>query len=133
MKNFLILFSILLFTVQVFAESERPQAIVIPISSMGAVTKSQKQILQNTLEDNLKSYFTLISQELFEQAQEKAFEELDYEECTEDQCIMLIQEMLQVENVFHLQVIREGQDTQLSLSWRTLDEKKEGDRRLQEL
>ena len=108
----------------VFAESERPQAIVIPISSMGAVTKSQKQILQNTLEDNLKSYFTLISQELFEQAQEKAFEELDYEECTEDQCIMLIQEMLQVENVFHFQVIREGQDTQLSLSWRTLDEKK---------
>ena len=124
MKNLIILFSILLFTVQVFAESERPQAIVIPISSMGAVTKSQKQILQNTLEDNLKSYFTLISQELFEQAQEKAFEELDYEECTEDQCIMLIQEMLQVENVFHLQVIREGQDTQLSLSWRTLDEKK---------
>ena len=124
MKNLLILFSILLFTVQVFAESERPQAIVIPISSMGAVTKSQKQILQNTLEDNLKSYFTLISQELFEQAQEKAFEELDYEECTEDQCIMLIQEMLQVENVFHLQVIREGKDTQLSLSWRTIDEKK---------
>ena len=37
---------------------------------------------------------------------------------------MLIQKMLQVENVFHLQVIREGQDTQLSLSWRTLDEKK---------
>ena len=124
MKNLLILFSILLFAVPVIAESERPQAIVIPISSMGAVTKSQKQILQNTLEDNLKSYFTLISQELFEQAQEKAFEELDYEECTEDQCIMLIQEMLQVENVFHLQVIREGQDTQLSLSWRTLDEKK---------
>ena len=113
MKNLIILFSILLFTVQVFAESERPQAIVIPISSMGGVTKSQKQILQNTLEDNLKSYFTLISQELFEQAQEKAFEELDYEECTEDQCIMLIQEMLQVENVFHLQVIREGKDTQL--------------------
>jgi len=42
----------------------------------------------------------------------------------EDQCIMMIQEMLQVENAFHLQVIREGQDTQLSLSWRTLDEKK---------
>ena len=32
--------------------------------------------------------------------------------------------MLQVENVFHLQVIGEGNDTQLSLSWRTLDEKR---------
>ena len=37
---------------------------------------------------------------------------------------MIIQEMLQVENVFHLEVIREGSDTQMSLSWRTLDEKK---------
>ena len=30
--------------------------------------------------------------------------------------------MLQVENVFHLQVLGEGDDTQLSLSWRTLDD-----------
>ena len=29
-----------------------------------------------------------------------------------------------MENVFHLQVLGEGDDTQLSLSWRTLDEKK---------
>ena len=48
----------------------------------------------------------------------------DYKECNEDQCIVMIQEMLQVENVFHLQVIGEGSDTQLSLSWRTLDEKR---------
>ena len=66
----------------------------------------------------------LISQQRFEEAQEKAFEELDYEECTDDQCIMMIQEMLQVENVFHLEVIGEGSDTQLSLSWRNLDEEK---------
>jgi len=66
----------------------------------------------------------LISQERFEEAQEEAFEQLEYEECTEDQCIMLIQEMLQVENAFHLQVIGEGSNTQLSLSWRTLDENK---------
>ena len=32
--------------------------------------------------------------------------------------------MLQVENVFHLQVIGEGKDTQLNLTWRTLDEKR---------
>jgi len=37
---------------------------------------------------------------------------------------MLIQEMLQVENAFNLQLIVEGQDTQLSLNWRALDEKR---------
>ena len=103
---------------------EKPQSIIIPVSSLGDVSETRQQILQNSLEDELKEHFTLISQERFEEAQEKAFEQLDYEECTEDQCIMLIQEMLQVENVFHLQVIGEGSNTQLSLSWRTLDENK---------
>ena len=115
-------FLISLFSIS--AQSERPESIVIPVSSLGDVSDTRKKILQNTLEDELKEHFMLISQERFEEAQEKAFEELDYEECTEDQCIMMIQEMLQVENVFHLEVIGEGTDTQLSLSWRTLDEKK---------
>ena len=103
---------------------ERPETIVIPVSSLGEVSEVRKQILQNTLEDELKSYFRLISQEKYEEVLEKVFEELDYKECNEDQCIVMIQEMLQVENVFHLQVLGEGQDTQLSLSWRTLDEKR---------
>jgi len=104
--------------------SERPETIVIPVSSLGEVTEVRKQILQNTLEDELKSHFRLISQKRFEEVQERVFEELDYDECTEEQCIVMIQEMLQVENVFHLQVLGEGDDTQLSLSWRTLDEKR---------
>jgi hypothetical protein len=37
---------------------------------------------------------------------------------------MRVQEMLQVENVFNLQVLGEDKDTQLNLTWRTLDEKK---------
>ena len=55
---------------------------------------------------------------------EQVFEELEYEECSEDTCIMMVQEMLQVENVFNLQVLGEEKDTQLNLTWRTLDEKK---------
>ena len=79
--------------------------------------------MQNSLEENLKEHFKLVPQEVFKKAQEKAFEELEYDECNEDQCIMLIQEMLQVENVFHLQIIVEGKDSQLSLSYRNLYEK----------
>jgi len=118
------LLSLLFLSFPSLGQSERPETIVIPVSSVGDVTETRKLILQNTLEDELKTHFRLISQEKFEEAQEKAFQELDYEECTEERCIILIQEMLQVENIFHLQVIGEGQDTQLSLSWRTLDEKR---------
>ena len=32
--------------------------------------------------------------------------------------------MLQVENVFNLQIIGEGKDSQLNLKWITLDEKR---------
>ena len=103
---------------------ERPATIIIPVSSLGEVNETRKQILQNTLEEQLKRYFKLVSQERFLKAQESAFEELDYEDCTEEQCIMLIQEMLKVENAFNLQLIVEGQVSQLSLNWRTLDEKR---------
>jgi hypothetical protein len=91
---------------------------------MGDVSDTRKQILQNTLEDELKSHFRLVPQEKFEQVLEQVFEELDYQECSEDTCIMRVQELLQVENVFNLQIIGEGKDSQLSLSWRTLDEKR---------
>ena len=124
MKHLLIILSLLFFPILSFGQSERPETIIIPVSSVGDVSNTRKIILQNTLEEQLKEHFMLISQERFEEVREKVFEELEYEECTEDRCIMMIQEMLQVENVFHLQVIGEGSDTQLSLSWRTLEEKK---------
>ena len=124
MRHILILLSLLLLSSPLFGQSERPETIIIPVSSMGDVSDTRKQILQNTLEDVLKTHFRLVPQQRFEEVQEKVFEELEYQECTEDQCIMMIQEMLQVENVFHLQVIGEGSDTQLSLGWRTLDEKR---------
>ena len=123
-RHILIILSLLLLSSPLFGQSERPETIIIPVSSVGDVSNTRKIILQNTLEEQLKEHFMLISQERFEEVREKVFEELEYEECTEDRCIMMIQEMLQVENVFHLQVIGEGSNTQLSLSWRTLEEKK---------
>ncbi len=125
MKNsFLVLLVLILLQMPVRGQSERQEAIIVPVSAMGNVSETRKQILQNTLEDELKEFFRLIPQDRFEAAQNQAFEELDYEECTEDQCIIKIQEILQVENLFHLQVIGEGGDTQLSLKWVTLDEKR---------
>jgi len=103
---------------------ERPETIVVPVSVMGDVSNIRRQILQNTLDDELKEHFRLIPQDRFEEVQEKVFEELKYDECTEDQCIYMILEMLQVENMFHLQVIGEEGDTQLTLKWVNLDEKR---------
>ena len=124
MKHLLIILSFLLLSSPLFGQSERPETIIIPVSSLGDVPEVRKQILQNTLTDELKKYFRIVPQEKYEQVLEQVFEELEYEECSEDTCIMMVQEMLQVENVFNLQVIGEGKDSQLNLKWITLDEKK---------
>ena len=123
---FTTLISLLVLTTSLFGQStqERPESIVIPVSSVGDVSKTRKLILQNTLTDELKTYFRIVPQEKYEEVLEKVFEELEFEECSEDICIMRVQEMLQVENVFHLQLIGEGDDTQLNLKWVTLDEKR---------
>ena len=125
MRHILIIFSILLLlSSPLFGQSERPETIIIPVSGIGDVSNTRKLILENTLTDELKKHFRIVPQEKYEQVLEQVFEELEYEECTEDQCIMRVQEMLQVENVFNLQIIGEGNDTQLNLKWITLDEKK---------
>ena len=116
--------SILLLSSPLFGQSERPETIVIPVGTLGDISDSRKQIIQNTLSQELTKYFRLVPQDKFEEAQEQAFEELEYEECTEDQCIMMIQELLQVENVFSLQLVEEDSDSQLSLTWVGLEEKK---------
>ncbi|SVD09822.1 uncharacterized protein METZ01_LOCUS362676, partial [marine metagenome] len=87
-KHIIIFISIILSPILSYSQTQRAESIVIPVSSMGDVSDTRKQILQNTLEEKLKIFFKLISQERYEEAQEKAFEELDFEECTEDQCIM---------------------------------------------
>ena len=124
MKHLLIIFLILLLSSPLLGQSERPETIVVPVGTLGDISDSRKQIIQNTLSQELTKYFRLVPKDKFEEAQEQAFEELEYEECTEEQCIMMIQEILQVENVFSLQLIAEGIDTQLSLTWIGLGEKK---------
>ena len=106
------------------SSNQKPEGIVAPVGVLGVVSDIRKKILQNTLNEAVSEQFRVVPQERFEQAQEQAFLELEYDQCTEDQCIMLIQEFLQVEHVFQLEVVSEGPIVQLSLKLVTLDEKK---------
>ena len=66
---------------------------------MGDVSEVRKQILQNTLTNELKKYFRIVPQEKYEQVLEQVFEELEYEECSEDTCIMRVQELFIVDPI----------------------------------
>ena len=77
MKFKFVLISLLLLSLPSFGQSERPETIIIPVSSIGDVSDTRKQILQNTLEDELKTYFRLVPQQKHEGVQEKVFEEME--------------------------------------------------------
>ena len=125
MKHLLIiLISILLLSSPLFGQSEKPQTIIIPTGSIGEMSESRIKILEKTFESKLDDYFAIVPKELFEEAQEQAFQELDYDECTEDQCIMKIKELLQVENAFKMELIIDEGDTQISITWNDQDQKR---------
>ena len=124
MKHLLIILSILLLSSPVVGQSGKPQTIIIPTGSLGDISEIRKKMLEKTLESELDDYFAIVPKELFEEAQEQAFEELEYDECTEDQCIKMIQELLQVENSFKLDLMYEEGDTQISITWNDQDQKR---------
>jgi hypothetical protein len=88
------------------------------------MSESRIKILEKTLESKLDDYFAIVPKELFEEAQEQAFQEMDADECTEDQCILMIKEILQIENAFKMDLIVDEGDTQISITWNDQDQKR---------
>jgi len=81
-------------------------------------------MLEKTLESKLDDYFDNVPKELIEEAQEQAFQEMDADECTEDQCILMIKEILQIENAFKMDLMSEDGDTHISITWNDLNQKR---------
>ena len=109
---------------EVITSTKKTKAIIINTGSLGKISEVRKIILGKTFESKLDDYFAIVPKEIFEEAKEEAFQELEDEECTEDQCVMKIQEILQVENAFKMQLIMDGQDSQISITWNNQEEKR---------
>ena len=95
---------------------EKQNACLAPMGALGDISEMQKQIIFNSLQESLSTKYILASQKSFEEAQTQAFDELEYEECTEEQCFAMIQQILQADNLFLFNMTREGTFTQLSLT-----------------
>ena len=102
MKHLLIiLISFLLLSSPVIGQSSKPLGVVIPPTVMGNVSDSRKQILLNTLDEEVSKYF-------------------DVSPTTN----VSGGELPVVDDVFQLQIVEEDGDTQLSLRWMSGDERK---------
>ena len=88
------LLPLLFLTSPLFGQSSKPLGVVLPPTVMGNVSDSRRQILLNTLDDELSRHFD-VSPPI-----QSGSGELEV-----------------VRNVFQLQIIEEDGDTQLSLRW----------------
>jgi hypothetical protein len=96
----LIILSFFLLSSPVIGQS-KPLGVVLPPTVMGNVSNSRKQILLNTLDEEVSKYF-------------------DVSPSTNDGSVKLPV----VSDIFQLQIIEEDGDTQLSLRWTSGDERR---------
>jgi len=100
---------------------EKVMEAFTPMGTLGESTEMGKQIICNSLQESLSTHYALASHKDFETTLTQVFERLDYDECTEDQCFALIQQIIQADNLFFLNMTREGSFTQHSLTRIDLD------------
>ncbi|MCH8843163.1 MAG: hypothetical protein IID61_09315 [SAR324 cluster bacterium] len=105
----------------VSGQTEKPVAALARVAVLGDISEVQQRILATRVESFLSDRFELISQEEYQAAEDAAFASLDLDQCTEETCIRVIQDFLQVERLFFLQVLREGSFTVLSITLYTGD------------
>ena len=118
----LIIFLLSLTFISGFLEAqEKKTAALAPLASMGDLDEIQKRVIFNTLQESLSKYYILSSQKMYERAEEEAFQQMDASECTEDQCIAIIQELLQVEYFFMFEILQSGDFQQLKITRVDLD------------
>lgn len=92
-----------------------------PIGTLVESTEMKNQIIFNSLHEPLSNHYALASHEDFETNLTKVFERQDYEECTEDKCFDMIQQIIRADNLFFLNRTREGFFKQYSLTWLDLE------------
>ena len=100
---------------------EKVMEAFTPMGTLGESTEMGKQIICNSLQESLSTHYALASHKDFETALTQVFERLDFDERTEDQCFALIQQIIQADNLFFLNMTREGSFTQHSLTRIDLD------------
>ena len=123
-KSFILLIlATVICSTSLFAQQDKKDAALAPVGALGKVSKGEIKILLNQMESELSKNYALISQQEFIRAQLRVFEELEAEECTEEACIRKIQELLQVDRLFSLQIIREGKLAQITLTLSREDDK----------
>ena len=121
LKTFLISIFLFVLLVPNYQAQGKKTAILTTIGSLGEFSEIETITTFTSLQKSLSIYYALSFQKAFEDTLVDDFKEMGYEECTEDPCFAMIQQILQVDNLFLFKTTREDTFKQLSLDWEDLD------------
>jgi len=99
----------------------KPTAMLLPIYFVELDKKGLQGSLNNHVQTELSSYYELKSEKEIEQARDAAIDRLSSENCTEEACVKIMGEMLDVDYTFSLEVIDTGEGWDLTAVRQDLD------------
>ncbi|MFH2128767.1 MAG: hypothetical protein ABIK68_00225 [bacterium] len=102
--------------------AEKPYAAVAPLELFGKTSQAEKKIIYNRFENRLSDHYRLLSRAQYRKARDQVFSTVESDQCTEKYCIRKIQEMLQVERLFFLEITAHQTITQLSITLVRVDD-----------
>ena len=92
----------------------KPTAMLLPIYFVDLDKKGMQGSLNNHVQTELSVYYELKSEKEVEQARDAAVDRLSSENCTEEACVKVMGELLDVEYTFSLEIIDTGEGWDLT-------------------
>ena len=92
----------------------KPTAMLLPIYFVDLDKKGMQGSLNNHVQTELSTYYELKSEKEVEQARDAAVDRLSSENCTEEACVKVMGELLDVEYTFSLEIIDTGEGWDLT-------------------
>ena len=89
--------------------------MLLPINFVDLDKKSLQGSLNNFVKTELSNYYDLKSEKEVEQARDAAVDQISSENCTEEACVKVMGELLDVEYTFSLEIIDTGEGWDLSV------------------
>ena len=120
MKQFLLWIFVFMISFTVQAQI-KPMAMLLPIYFVDLDKKSLQGSLNNFVKTELSNYYDLKSEKEVEQARDAAVDQISSENCTEEACVKVMGELLDVEYTFSLEIIDTGEGWDLSVVRQGMD------------
>ena len=95
--------------------------MLLPIYFVDLDKKSLQGSLNNFVKTELSNYYDLKSEKEVEQARDAAVDQISSENCTEEACVKVMGELLDVEYTFSLEIIDTGEGWDLSVVRQGMD------------